>query len=298
MSVRSAGATPLNDPSIAQPREFAGHAIKVIQFAWTHPANKGSQARALVRLARFQVRGRLFHKPTLARLGERSRIWAVVHRRGSAKALYANPPDYPEMLVWRRHIQPGDLFVDVGANVGTYSIWAGELGAETIAIEPAVDTFELLQENIRLNRHNVTPLRAAAGSSAGVVRFTEGRDSVNRIDPEGTTEVPVVTVDSVVGERVVAGLKIDVEGFEIDVLRGAEKALAEHRIQLIQLEWNDTSESAVGSDRRPVADLLSSCGYGLYRPDVTGTLQPISDHGFGDDVFAKPEAAPAVGANP
>jgi hypothetical protein len=46
-------------------------------------------------------------------------------------------------------------------------------------------------------------------------------------------------------------MKIDVEGFEIDVLRGAARALADHRIGLIQIEWNQASTFAVGTDRRP-----------------------------------------------
>ena len=198
------------------------------------------------------------------------------------------------MLVWRQRIHAGDLFLDVGANVGAYSIWVGELGAEAIAVEPAEDTFVLLQDNIRLNKHNITAVRAAAGTSCGVIRFTEGRDCVNRIDPEGAVEVPVITIDSLVGDRTVAGMKIDVEGFEIDVLRGAELALSEHRIELIQLEWNATSESAVGTDRQPVAELLTSHGYRLYRSDCQGVLLPISDFGFGADVFAKPDANPVA----
>jgi len=98
----------------------------------------------------------------------------------------------------------------------------------------------------------------------------------------------VVTVDSLVGDRRVAGMKIDVEGFEIDVLRGAARALAEQRIGLIQIEWNEMSVSAIGTDRRPVAELLAGHGYRLYRPDAAGRLVEVADPGFGADVFASP----------
>jgi hypothetical protein len=86
-------------------------------------------------------------------------------------------------------------------------------------------------------------------------------------------------------------MKVDVEGFEIDVLRGCVRALAEHRIDLIQMEWNEASTSAVGADRRPVAELLAHYGYRLYRPDTAAVLAPIADHGFGADVFACPAVA-------
>jgi FkbM family methyltransferase len=192
------------------------------------------------------------------------------------------------MLNWRRTLRPGDLFVDVGANVGSYAIWAAELGAEVIALEPADDTFALLQENVALNGYPIKAIRAAAGAATGVARFTFGRDCVNRLDSEGAVEVPILTIDSVVGDRTVAGLKVDVEGFEIDVLRGCERALREQRIKLIQLEWNATSMQAVGTDRRPAAEFLAENNYSLYCADDHGTLAPITDLRFAPDVFAMP----------
>ena len=69
---------------------------------------------------------------------------------------------------------------------------------------------------------------------------------MNCLDPDGAAVTAVLTIDSVIGDRVVAGMKVDVEGFEIDVLRGCEQALSEHRLRLIQLEWNETSMQASG----------------------------------------------------
>jgi FkbM family methyltransferase len=192
------------------------------------------------------------------------------------------------MLVWQQVLQPGDLFVDVGANVGSYTIWAGDLGAEVIALEPAPDTFDLLRENVALNGYPVRMIQAAAGAGCGTARFTSGRDDCNRLDPAGRTEITLVTIDSVIRERTVVGMKIDVEGFEADVLRGCERALSERRVRLIQLEWNSTSQSGPGQDRRPVAELLAKYGYRLFRPDPVGRLAPLADIAFGGDVFAAP----------
>jgi len=259
-----------------------------VRFTWTHPANEAGRARAVLRLARFQARGRLLHRRTLVRLGDRSRVWADPHRYGALKVVCGNPPDHSEMLAWRRVLRPGDLFVDVGANVGSYAIWAGDLGAEVIALEPADDTFALLVENVVLNGYPTEAIQAAAGAAAGTVRFTRGRDDKNIMDPGGSAEIRMVTIDSVIGDRTAAGMKVDVEGFEIEVLRGCERALSEHRIRLLQLEWNATSAKAVGADRGPVADLLARHGYSLYRPDRDGMLVPLTEPGFGPDVFARP----------
>jgi len=259
-----------------------------VKFIWEHPSNEGERARAVLRAAGFQFRARVLHRRTLARLGGKSAVWVDLHRTGASKVVYANPPDNPEMLTWRNDLRPGDLFIDVGANIGSYAIWAAELGAEVIALEPAEDTFALLEENVALNGYPITTIRAAAGAASGIARFTTGRDSVNRLHHEGSAEIMMMTIDSIVQNRLVAGMKIDVEGFEIDVLRGCEQALSQHRLKLIQLEWNSTSMQTVGTDRRPVADLLAKHGYSLYRPDRDGLLAPLNDVSFGPDVFARP----------
>ncbi len=260
----------------------------VVRYVWGHPANSGHQTRALLRAARYQAQARLLRRRAVARLGERSRLWVDPHRTAAAMVLYANPPDLPEMLAWRRELRSGGLFVDVGANVGTYAIWAAELGAEVIALEPAADTFGLLEENIALNGYPVSAVQAAAGDHCGWARFTSGLDAGNSLSCDGPVVTRLVTVDSLIGSRPVTGMKVDVEGFEIDVLRGAARALAERRIGLIQIEWNEMSTFAIGADRKPIAELLAGYGYRLYRPDTTGRLIPVADPGFGADVFASP----------
>jgi FkbM family methyltransferase len=276
---------------VASPRFFAPRfaATKaVIRYVWEHPSNAGHRPRALLRMARYQAGARLLRRRAIATLGERSRLWVDLHRTSASKVLYANPPDLPEMLVWRQALRGGGLFVDVGANVGTYTIWAAECGAEVMALEPAADTFGLLLENVALNGYQVAAIQAAAGDRCGTARFTAGQDAGNRLDPDGPVETKLVTIDSLIGGRHVAGMKVDVEGFEIDVLRGCTRALSERRIGLIQLEWNAMSQLALGTDRRPVADLLARHGYQLFRPDPRGRLVPVTDPGFGADVFARP----------
>jgi len=298
MSKRSGRARRPAPPALAPLARQLALGAGVIGYVWGHPANAGRRMRAVLRAARYQVQSRLLRRRAMARLGERSRLWVDPHRTAASMVLYANPPDLPEMLAWRRALGDGGLFIDVGANVGTYTIWAAELGAEVIALEPAADTFELLQENIALNGYQVTAVQAAAGDHCGTAWFTSGLDAGNSIAPDGPVmtelvKAELVTVDSLIGDRRVTGMKVDVEGFEIDVLRGAARALADHRIGLIQIEWNEMSTVALGTDRRPVAELLASHGYRLYRTDPTGRLVHDPDPGFGADVFASPAAEDA-----
>jgi FkbM family methyltransferase len=260
----------------------------VARYVWTHPANSGQRPAAVLRVLRYHANARLLGRRTIARLGDRSLLWVDLHRTAAAMVLYANPPDVPEMTAWRRALAPGEVFVDVGANVGTYTVWAAELGAEVIALEPGAEACALLRENLALNGYAARVIQAAAGAACGRARFTAGQGAGNRLDPDGPVETDVVTVDSLIGDRVVAGMKVDVEGFELEVLRGCAGALAQQRIRLMQLEWNMASQAALGTDRRPVAELLAGYGYGLYRPDDAGHLRPVADPGYGPDVFACP----------
>lgn len=269
--------------------------LKVALYAWSHPINRTSmrrRAQALLRVSVFQFRGRVLGSSTVTPLGTRSVIRAHPRNYATLKIVCANPPDYAEMVVWRNFLRPGDLFVDVGANAGTYSIWAADLGASVIALEPAEEAYNLLAENTKMNNYSIELHRAAAGPVPGTARFTQGLDDQNHIDSNGETSVHIVTIDSIIGDRQVAGMKVDVEGFEIDVLRGCERALSERRIALIQLEWNSTSQQAGHADRRLLANFLKSYGYSLYRPDETGTLASLADIKFGPDVFARPGTLP------
>jgi hypothetical protein len=96
----------------------------------------------------------------------------------------------------------------------------------------------------------------------------------------------VRTLDDVIGDRPVRGVKIDVEGAERLVLDGARETLASGAVTVFQLEWNRLSERLLGEDRVPVVTLLESYGYGFFRPDADGRLRPVDARPFGPDVFA------------
>jgi FkbM family methyltransferase len=137
-----------------------------------------------------------------------------------------------------------DNFVDVGAHIGRYSIIAakriGSLG-RVIAIEAHPETFELLKKNIELNGlHNVTTINSVVTSQEGRVRlYLPGQDSgftvyntimVNRAKPtENFLEVEANTLDNIVESTNITEvnwIKIDVEGAELEVLKGAVNTLS------------------------------------------------------------------------
>lgn len=272
-------------------REVLREATAVVRWIWRHPSNSGRRFRQLGRASLFQILGRLRPRPVTTPLGNRSRIWAELHVSSSSRTLYANPPDASEMLVWRLRLGPGDLFVDVGANVGVYTVYVLELGVEVIAIEPDPVSAERLRLNLSLNDYTATVIEAVLADDNGGRELTVGLDSTNRLVSAGTEcqsrPVTSFTLDAVIGDRTASGVKIDVEGAEWLVLRGAEKALRERRIKLLQLEWNDCSRRNFGYDRTALAEWLWSVGYEIVVPTAHGMLVPPDPMKY-DDVFARP----------
>jgi len=262
---------------------------QVLTYTWSHPANRGRQLSSIIRAARFQIRGRIGLR-TLTTVGDQGRMWVELHCAAASKVVYANPPDWEEMHAWRRILKPGDLFVDVGSNVGSYALWAGDLGAEVIAIEPSPDAARRLRENVSLNNFPITVRQCGLADRQGRLTLSTGEDSTNHLllspDAVGDT-IEVDTLDNVLGDRFAVGVKIDVEGAERLVLDGARRALEQQRIGVLQIEWNARSSRVLGEDRRPVAAILTKYGYQCARPDHLGVLHDTDVSGVNSrDMFA------------
>ncbi len=216
-------------------------------------------------------------------------MWADRRYPPTVELVLGNPPDWPYMQAWKAFLQPGSLFVDVGANAGLYSMWAADLGSTVISVEPEPEVRRALEESAALNDYTFEIIPAALSAAAGVMHLTHGLGTNNHLlsDGDGGGDmVEVRTLDGVLGDRLADGLKIDVEGAERLVLNGAAVAIAERRLPVIQLEWNRTSRTNFGEKRGRLADLLVAAGYEFFRPNDHGDLEPTEVGTFGSDVFA------------
>lgn len=139
-----------------------------------------------------------------------------------------------------RHLRPGDVFYDVGANVGFFTLLGARLVGEAgrvYAFEPLPDNLQALRRNLSLNdAGQVEVLGVAAAERTGTARLvvTESSLGARLGPPEAADGLVVETLaldDAVVGRGLLPPslLKIDVEGAEGAVLRGMRSVLAEHR---------------------------------------------------------------------
>jgi len=237
---------------------------------------RGNGMGSVRRVLAFDVRTRFLKKPSTVTIGEHSKIIAYPDETNASMPGYRNPPNPFQMNVWKRHLAPGDLFLDIGANIGIYTIYALDLGASVIACEPDPRNYARLVENVELNGYRAQALNVAVADRPGTLRLTQGLDSFNHLlldRSDDGIDVEATTLDAILEDRHAAGMKIDVEGAERLVLSGGAKALTEQRVDMIQFEWAGWQIDGIddaGATSSP--ELLREAGYALFRPDIGGNL--------------------------
>lgn len=228
-----------------------------------HPLNRSRPIRAIGRWARWQVVGRLASGDLLVPFVEGTVLAARPGLTGVTGNIYYGLAEFEEMAFTLHLLRPGDLFVDIGANCGSYTVLAsGVAGAETIAIEPIPATAHLLDLNVRVNglADRVSVECCGLGAKPGELTFTVDRDTTNRVAREGECgePQPVDTLDRILGGRAPTLIKIDVEGFEPEVLRGATETLRRPELKALIVEVNDR---ACKDDMADDPGILTNAGF-------------------------------------
>ncbi len=261
------------------------------EILWNAMATPHGRRNAIYRWRRWKLRTFTTFgqgKPATYRLRDGRRF--VAHPGDSLSIAIADNRSYEwvETRVARRVLRPGDVAVDIGANIGYYtglfSDCVGRRG-EVFAFEPGQATFAKLRLTIELlNLANVDAQHAALAEHGGVRRFivsTSGNDAQQSlVDWEGfpgsksAIEVEAITLDAFLAQalparRKVALVKCDVEGAEIKVLNGAAGLLQSADPPVLIVEANRKALAAHGADVGALLGLLDS--YRLY-------FKPLDQH--------------------
>jgi len=159
------------------------------------------------------------------------------------------PHDYEKSSFdfFRKHCKKGATTIDIGAHIGLYSVFFAKLtGGKVYSFEPTPSTVDVLKETIRINKCNgqVTVIQAAVSEKPGTaVFFTSKTEDVSTSNSlvdfdlgeayqrEGSYEVTVTSVDEFVKDNnlTVNFLKIDAEGVELEVLKGARNTFLQQK---------------------------------------------------------------------
>lgn len=202
--------------------------------------------------------------------------------------------DYePEVLtLLQSRLQPGDTALDIGANVGVFTLpLAASVGrsGQDIAVEASPPVVQYLDRNVRVNQlTNVLHHHAAAADQPGEVSFFEapahsfGMSGLGNLAGSTTHRVPARTVDEMVstaGSQRVAATKVDVEGFEVLVFKGARGLIERRALNFILFEFLDWAEARVpGGQPGDAQRFLREMGFQLWRLDDYHHGRPPLDH--------------------
>lgn len=197
---------------------------------------------------------------------------------GATGNIYAGLHEFEDMAFVLHFLRPGDLFVDIGANIGSYTILSSATGANAISFEPVPATFESFLDNIHLNRleNRVDARNQAVGRSHGTLRMIADQDTTNQALCTGenyagnTIDVTMVTLDEALLSAPPGGgpklIKIDVEGFETEVLAGAASTFADPGLRAVVMELNG-SGARYGFDEGSLHRQMQTLGFQPCRYD-------------------------------
>ena len=199
----------------------------------------------------------------------------------------AYEPETQDLLL--RFLPVGGVFIDVGANIGTFTIPAAKhvgSSGRVVAIEASREVFNVLQKNVDTNKaENVQLVCAAAGASAGDTEFYPapadhfGMGSRAPQFNASPIAIPSVMLDSLVQSFNLSSvdlIKIDVEGFELDVLKGASGLLSAKKPPLVIFEFCDWAETRSEADLGAAQRFLLDCGFRIWRASEYGHGSPMT----------------------
>jgi len=234
---------------------------------------------------------------------EDTRLLVSTGMRGATGNVYLGLHEFEDMAFVLHALRVTDLFVDVGANVGTYTVLAGgAVGARCVAAELVPSTFDRLRDNVNLNGvyDRVRCCKVGLGSEPTTLRITTTQGAMNHVweaerqhdtttgsSDVPTTEMDVTTLDAELGDQDPEALvvKIDVEGWEPEVIRGGENTLSANRPIAALVEFNESGQR-YGFGKNDLRERLANMGFRSYQYDPwQRLLHPLDEPADGGNTL-------------
>lgn len=252
-----------------------------------HPLTKEKPFTAVKRYAKFHLTHKLNPEAALYPFVNELKILTRPGMGHIAHNIYVGLGDFWEMGFVMHFLRHSDLFVDVGANAGAYSLLAaGVCNASTLAIEPVPQTYKFLQLNLKINNleDRVDCVNAGAGEVQSQLHFSVDKpDAWNRVVTEPAERGKAIIIDVFPVDQLVDGqcptlLKVDVEGYDFAVLQGASQILSNSVLKAVMVEMNKNGKRFGFSDD-DIHNLLLEAEFQPYAYDpLTRDLTQLANY--------------------
>ncbi|XGB41379.1 MAG: FkbM family methyltransferase [Nodosilinea sp. LVE1205-7] len=247
--------------------------MQILNYIWFHPNCKDKRVQSILKFIGWQLYKRLINKAIDIQLIPGVKIRCHPKGYAAAAVLYCGLYDYDEMNFLLRYLRPEDSFLDIGANVGVYTLLAASKIKTGIvySFEALPKNHQRLEENLELNQfHHVKAYSLAISNSQGDIslELAEG-DSMPFITSQASEKsitVATNSLDCLLRHEPIENLtlaKIDIEGAELLAFKGATLLLQQQRPYVWIMELNGTV-GHFGHTQQDVVDFLRDYGYGLY----------------------------------
>lgn len=257
----------------------------------THPLNEKRKLKTIGRIVWWKVNQLFFKIPAIVEMSKNAKLVCYPESSYGSFVVYANFPEYEEMEFIKHTIKNGDTVIDVGANIGAISILSATSGNKTkvYAFEPTVDLFPYIEENINVNKFQsrIFVVQKAVADKNGTLNFViESSSEINHIATKGssahtTQKVACITLDTFVKQKNISHinfLKVDVEGAELFVFKGAKKLLQKNNIDIILFELNKNIE-LFGYAPKDMLKFLKNNNYFVFKFTENNKLTLVKDLG-------------------
>lgn len=212
--------------------------LNISRYIWVNPSNEGEKLRRSFLALAWQLYKRLIRIPLVLRLDNGLDYIAYPWAGNATGAIYTRIYEPEYVIFLRKHNSSrNSILIDVGAHTGLFALLLADQVESGYCFEPAIDNFHILQKNLAINLLHMTALPIAVSSSPGRLVFTRtgsysGTNHLGGAYSEDensvSEEVDVTTIDleCIASSLPIGILKIDTEGHELEVLRGAQELIA------------------------------------------------------------------------
>lgn len=243
-------------------------AVNIVNYIHVHPLARKHKFISYCKLIKWQLTQFISPRERIVSFTDKTFLAVKKGMTGATGNIYLGLHEFNDMGFLLHFLKETDVFFDIGANIGSYTILAsGHCKAKSICFEPINTTYKTLQKNIDLNQLKDVAIakNIGIGDTESILTFTNAMDTINHVvtaseNSRLVSKIAVYPADSFLNQyNCPALVKIDVEGYESNVLKGMPLILQNLNLKAIIIELN-------GSGQR----------YGVDEMDIHNTLLKLS----------------------